>query len=188
MLNSLVIPPCCSWCNPDVSCPLIFLLELPLPQSVHTNALVSLVAFTQGSVGETRREGQHCILHSHPLKYLLRSKNSFLKAFLLLLYRESLFLSRPTYPEQRLQSCTLSASTPNLQSLSLLLFHHLFHSQLNAVLPAAVHGQFKDFQSKSPTGLCNLTNSPSGKTWIIAIFHTDHTSVYLGFFALRSLE
>lgn len=82
MLNSLVIPPCCSWCNPDVSCPLIFLLELPLPRSVHTNASVSLVAFTQGSVGETKRQGRRCRRHCHPLQYLLRPKNNSLKAFL----------------------------------------------------------------------------------------------------------
>lgn len=99
MLNSLVIPPCCSWCNPDVSCPLIFLLELPLPQSVHTNASVSLVAFTQGSVGETERQRQRCRRHRHPFQFL-RSKNSFLKAFLWPLHQEPLFLSLLTYPEQ----------------------------------------------------------------------------------------
>lgn len=99
MLNSLVIPPCCSWCNPDVSCPLIFLLELPLPRSVHTNASVSLVAFTQGSVGEAKRQGQRCRRHCHPLQYLLRSENNFPKAFLWPRHQESLFFSLLTCPE-----------------------------------------------------------------------------------------
>lgn len=116
MLNSLVIPPCCSRCNPDVSCPLIFLFELPPPSSTHINASVSpwhLPRVPWGRWGED----QHCILLSHPLKYLRRPRNSFLGAFLLSLHLESLFLSPPHIPRAVGFNLPLSASASDLKSL-----------------------------------------------------------------------
>lgn len=47
MLNSLVVPPCCRWGNPDVSCPLVFLSEHP--------SLQSLILMHQWTVGRLLR-------------------------------------------------------------------------------------------------------------------------------------
>lgn len=65
LLNSLVIPPCCSWCNPDVSCPLIFLFELPLPRSIHADALGSLAAFTESFMGEAEQANAAYFIVAH---------------------------------------------------------------------------------------------------------------------------
>lgn len=112
-----------------------------------------------------QREDWHCILHSHPLTYLLRPKNSFLKAFLLPLHQESPFFS-PHIP--RAIGFSPAPSLLPLPTWNSSNYLAVFYFLLNWIPPCRLLliADVKNFWARRLIGLCNLTSIPSGRTWI----------------------
>lgn len=133
MLNSLVIPPCCSWGNPDVSWPLVFLSEYPLPPVPHTNALVSYGAHAEGVTGRPNR--LHASLSAAP-----KFQEHFPKGIL----REISILPRPAFlfpstsqswaPNLLLFLSLPPPPTPNLKKFSHILKSAIRRTSIQAIL------------------------------------------------------